>query len=174
MRIKAAMDTAQDDTTPFMVVKDDNIAVVGDPNKTEIKNFDYKITFVFPYGDDLSKYKQHEVEFKNIFIAPRQNPRIVALLTRLMPYFRKALPDGTVGDYTEAESLNILAEMDDDILDLMYKLVGSVLKIDKSLWENMRLDTVMAAFVQIVHNVPELVNEADASFQGDSGAIVRG
>ena len=173
LRIREAMDKAQDDTTPFKVIKDDQIAVVGDPNNTEVKKFDYKITFVFPDPHDMSVIREHEMEFKNVWVTPRQNPRIVALVTKLMPYFRKALPDGTVGEYTPQEANEIIANMEDEILDLMYKLVGSVLKVDKDLWDNMRLDSVLQAFLQILNNMPELANEADTSFQGNSGPIGR-
>lgn len=173
LEIKKEMDKAQEDTTPFVAVSDENIAVIGDPNKTDLKKYDYTMIFNFPVKGDPGKYTEHEVEYNNVFVSARQNPRIVALLNKLMPYFRKPLPDGTVVDYTRDEAVEILSEFEDNINDLLYKLVGSVLGVDPSLQDYMRYDKVVEAFVQIVHNIPEMVNEADMSFPYNSGTISR-
>lgn len=168
--IKGDMEKAQDDTTPFSVVKDGNMAVIGDANKTEKKNYDYEIDFYLPeITEDGQRYVKKTETFKNVFISVRQHPRIVTILAKLMPYFHKPLPSGEVVEYTPEEELDIIANFDDDIIDLMYKLVASVLGVDKAYEGNMGFESVARAFRQIVQNFPEVVNEADVSFQGDSG-----
>ena len=167
--IKGDMEKAQEDTTPFSVVKDGNMAVIGDANKTEKKNYDYEIDFYIPtYEDGVQKYVKRTETFKNVFISVRQHPRVVVLLSKLMPYFHKPLPSGEVVEYTPEEELEIVANFDGDITDLMYKLVASVLGIDKAYEDNMGFESVARAFRQIIKNFPEVVNEADVSFQGDS------
>lgn len=175
MEIKKALEKAEESDTPFLVTSEDDVAVAGDTNKTEKHKYDYTMTFVLPKKvDGEVKFIMHEATYKDIYVTPRQNPRIVAIITKLMPFFRKVFPDGTVGDYTNEEAIQLISEWDDDVIDIMYKLVGSVLGVDKSLWDNMRLSSVLAAFVQIVENVPEVVNEADVSFQGGDSPFNQG
>ena len=166
LQLKEEMENAKEDTTPYAIVDGNDIAVVGDANKTEKKNYDYTIDFYLPdfTEDGTQVYRKTTETFKNVFISVRQQSRVVMLLSKLMPYFHKPLPSGEVADYTPAEELEIISNFDDDILDLMYKLVGSVLQIDKSMEGNMGLESVSHAFVQIVRNFPEVVNEAESSF----------
>lgn len=172
LQLKEEMEKAKDDTTPYAVVDEGNMAVIGDANKTEKKNYDYEIDFYLPTfkEDGTQVYRKTTETFKNVFISVRQQSRIVMLLSKLMPYFHKPLPSGEVVEYTPSEELEIISNFDDDILDLMYKLVASVLQIDKSMEPNMGLESVSRAFVQIVRNFPEVVNEAESSFLDNSEA----
>ena len=45
MAIKEHMDEAENDETPYAAVKDNQIHIVGDPNKTEVKKRDFVIQF---------------------------------------------------------------------------------------------------------------------------------
>ena len=48
VEMKKKMDEAEEDTTPYAITDGDEISVVGDPNKTEIKKNDYVILFAYP------------------------------------------------------------------------------------------------------------------------------
>ena len=81
-----------------------------------------------------------------------------------MPYYKKPNSDGSVTEYTEEESLKIAERFDDEVVDILYETVGTVLKIDKSLREYMTLPTVLQAAAKIIRQFPEIVNEADTFF----------
>ena len=48
VEMKKKMDEAEEDTTPYAITDGDEISVVGDVNKTEIKKSDYVILFAYP------------------------------------------------------------------------------------------------------------------------------
>ena len=98
--ISEALDKAEEDTTPFMVVTDQDLNVVGDANKTELNKHDYKIAFrIFKDG----KYEWIDKEFKDVYITPRNDVKVSRMLTQLMPYFKK-IEDGVVGGYKKIET----------------------------------------------------------------------
>ena len=39
--LKGAIEKAREDDTPYIGIKDDELHVLGDPNKTEVKSADY-------------------------------------------------------------------------------------------------------------------------------------
>ena len=45
MKMKEAADKASESTIPFPIVKDGNVAVAGDPNKTELNKQEFEIDF---------------------------------------------------------------------------------------------------------------------------------
>lgn len=165
VKTKEALDSSVESTTPFLVMDDDSLAVVGDANDTQIKPHDYTIRFRVPIEENgQRKLTVKEVTYKDKYITPRQDIQIVQLITELLPYFRKANPDGTVTEYSEEELWNLLTEMDQEIFDLMYRLVGSFLGIDKSLNDYMLPGDVLTAVNKILRDYKEVVNEADTFF----------
>lgn len=165
MKIKDALDGAQESTKPFLVADNDELVVAGDANETQIELHDYKIRFRVPIEENGKRsITIKEVEYKDRYVTPRQDIQIVRLITELMPYYRKANPDGTVTEFSEEELWNILTEMDQEIYDLMYELVGTFLGIDKSLRDFMLPGDVMAAVNQILRDYKEVVNESDTFF----------
>ena len=163
--IKEGLEAAQSDTTPFLI-PDEELAVVGDANKTEINCHDFEITFRLPQKQEDGSIKQVTAtkEYKDVYITPRMDSVVIKRLTGLMPYYKKPNSDGSVTEYTEEESLKIAERFDDEVVDILYETVGTVLKIDKSLREYMTLPTVLQAAAKIIRQFPEIVNEADTFF----------
>lgn len=164
--VDAALDKAEESTTPFTIVKGDEVAVVGDANKTEINKHDYAITFRLPQKqeDGSYKYAWTTKEYKNVFITPRNDAKVVRLITSLMPYFRQ-MKDGEKKKYTEEEAVKILNDFDDKLMDLMVDTVSAVVKIPPELAEYITKDSLIAAATQIILDYPETVNEGDAFFK---------
>ena len=163
--ISEALDKAEEDTTPFMVVTDQDLNVVGDANKTEINKHDYIVNFrVFKAG----KYEWVEKEFKDVYITPRNDVKVSRMLTQLMPFFKKT-EDGKVKKFTNEEILDILTQ--DALLDTMYDTVAAILNIPDSLKDYMAPESVIQAVTQIIKDYPEAVNEADTFFGKSSGRM---
>lgn len=158
MKVDDALDKAQDSDTPFAVVANGEVNVVGDANKTEVNKHDYVINFrIFKDG----KYEWVKQEFKDIYITPRNDLKVSKMLTELLPYFRKD-ENGEVKKYERHEVLSILEQ--DTLLDTLYDTVAAVLGIPANLKPYMATDSVISAAVQIIRDFPETVNEADTFF----------
>lgn len=166
MRVKEALDDAENSTIPFPVVQDGEMAVVGDANETEINRHDFTMHFRVPQDiDGKTKYVMKEVKYNNLYITPRQDIKVVRLITEMLPYFKKIMPDGTVGEYKEGEIWDILEAMDDKVFDLMYDLTAFFLGVDPSLKDYMVPGDVIESTVKILKEYKEVVNEADTFFE---------
>ena len=163
--IKEGLEAAQSDTTPFLI-PDEELTVVGDANKTELNIHDFEITFRVPQRQEDGTVKQvtRTKEYKDVYITPRVDTAVVKMLTKLMPYYRKPMEDGTVGEFTPEETVKIIEEFDDEVVSVLYETVVTFLKIDPSLRDYMTQGSVMAAAAKIIRQFPEVVNEADTFF----------
>lgn len=165
--IKEGIDKAPESPVPFPVVKDDRMSVVGDANETQINKHDFKIRFRLPEGvvdgQKVDGGVIKEIEYKDVFITPRQSGKVVTSLCRMMPFFRKIVDNG-VEEYSSDEVAALLAEFGDDFVDNMYDLVAKVLKVDDALVDYMTPNSVVSATAQILTNYPEIVNETEAFF----------
>lgn len=165
MKLLNGIDKAEESTTPFQITSDDEIVVAGDANETQLNKHDFTVTFKTPSKDG---YVMNNVEYKDVYITPRQEPKIIRSMMDILPYYRKMQEDGTVGRYTKDEILKLVAELGDEIYDHMYDLVGTVLKIEPALRDYMSLDSVMYNTGVIFASYPEMVNEAETFFQKSS------
>lgn len=162
-----AINKAQESTRPFTVVKGDTLAVVGDANDTELKKFEYEITFKKPTYDEegnLVGKTSETKKYKNVFIAPRQQSKIVKILTMILPYFHKVNEDGSLDNYTPYELGEIFSTMDEEVYDLMYELVACVLHIPREDADYMQFSSVIGSTIKICTEFPEVVNEAESFF----------
>ena len=170
-KMEEGIDNAPESPTPFPVVKDDKLSVVGDANETQINKHDFKITYRLPEGaangEKVDGGVLKTIEYKDVFITPRQSGKVVSSLCRMLPYFRKIIDMADGKDsvsLTRDEVVAMLAEFGDDFVDNMYDLVAKVLKIDDALIDYMQPESAMQATVQIIQNYPEIINEAEAFF----------
>ena len=85
-------------------------------------------------------------------------------MTALLPYYRKVTSDGGVTRYEPVEQDQIKRGFSEDIYDLMYDLVATVLDIDQELKDYMTQKSVVEATARIIELYPELVNESDTFF----------
>lgn len=164
-KLKDQIKEAESSVTPFPVVTEKEIAVAGDANQTQVRPTTFEITFALPRdaGDKVA-YDRHTVEYKDVYPKPRNMVTIDRMLSVLMPYFKKPNEDGTVSDYSEDEMRDILMAFDEDITNIMYDLVASVIGVDKELKDFMLPSSVFAALVKIIKFFPEAWNEGDTFF----------
>lgn len=170
-KIEEGIDNAPESPTPYPIVKDEKLHVIGDANETQVNKRDFKITFRLPEGAAEGKKVEggieKEIEYKNVFIAPRQSGKVIASLCRMLPFFRKIIDTGEGKEgvsFTQEEVTSMLAEFGDEFVDDMYDLVAKVLKIDDALIDYMTPESALQATTKIISDFPEVVNEAEAFF----------
>lgn len=171
-KMEESIDNAPESPTPFPVVKNEKLSVIGDANETQVNKHDFTIVFRLPEGvadgEKVPGGVLKEVEYKDVFVAPRQSGKVVASLCRMLPFFRKIIDtaDGSKEgvSFTQDEVVEMLAEFGDDFVDDMYDLVGKFLKIDDALVDYMLPESAMKATLQILNEYPEIINEAEAFF----------
>ena len=157
-----------------MVATEGELAVVGDANKTQINTHDFEITFRIPKEKEGGGYEYvlTAKKFKDVYITPRQDTKVVRALTLLIPYYRSVTEEyGTdvkIEDLTDEQKLEVATNMSDELYDAMYDVVGSVLKIDGELREYMIPASVLNATVQIILAFKEVANETDSFFEHSS------
>lgn len=173
-RINDSIKKAEDDTTPYPVVIDNKVHVVGDANKTEVKARDYTMKFRFPkeyakyfegqISEELGNYIIIETEYKDVHISPRSDLKILAAISKIFPYVKKLGDDGNIEEMTDEELITMCLEMPNEIEDAMYILTASILGVDDEMREWMLATSVFNFVSRFIDDFPEVVNEADAFF----------
>lgn len=174
LKIADSLKNAEKDDTPFAVIKDDEIAVVGDANKTHVKRNEYVVSFRFPLSNEIYKTPESKVigdfyitniAYKDVMITPRKDLTIVGAIMKLIPYFKNLVETGEVIDKTEEELFDVFLNLKTDILDAMYNVVSTMLEIDDRIVDNMMPTSVFKVCAQLIEDYPEVFNEADLFFE---------
>lgn len=173
LKIRDAMKKAEESETPFPILKDGELAVVGDVNDLGPHKHDYTVAFRFPKsagteGKEVGDYVITEVEFKDKFISGKSDFAVMRELVTLIPYFKNLNEDGTVTDRTEEELAQVVKELNDGIVDSIYRTIGAVLGIDNDMLERIPAHSAIQTITEIISNNSSAFNEADIFF-GSSG-----
>ena len=179
--LKKAIKEAEDDNTPYIGIKDDELHVLGDPNKTEIKAADYVVHFAFPNtdewraraeanGDEIGKTTQDgryflsKRTYKNVYLSPRRIGAVVSTLAQIEAFLFKITENGEIKELSYDEMQSLITIMNGELSDATYDLVATVLRIpyDEEEWM-LPMNTIENA-VKIAYNNPSAVNEADLFF----------
>lgn len=169
LKIKDAMKQAEESETPFPILKDGELAVVGDVNDIGKKKHDYTIKFRFPEtwgvkGEKVGDYTITEVEYKDKFINPKRDFDIARELMNIEPFFNHLREDGSIEERTQEELAQVVFELNDEIVDSLYRIVATVLEIDDELACYMLPVSVFKAVADIISNNASAWNEADVFF----------
>ena len=162
IQLKEAREKAMEDTTPFPVMKDGDLAVVGDANKTEINKHDFVLTFIVP--DKNGQYVKRDVEYKGIYMKPRQAVTVQRLMTALQPLYSMVKPGGKVEDYTEEEMMELAVAYEGTVLDQIYRLVAVVLGVNDELVDFIDPESAVNAYHKIMKLYPDMVKASDSFF----------
>lgn len=163
--IDTAFKEAEKDDTPFLIATEDELIVAGDANKTELNIHDFEITFRIPVEENGAvKYVTKTKQYSGVYITPRQEPRILKTLTAMLPFYNRITADGGLAKMTQEEINLMLISEDDAMLDAMYELVGTVLRIDPELSDYMLPSSVLASTANILQAFPEMVNAGNVFF----------
>ena len=167
IELKEAKEKAMESDIPFPIVKGEDIAVVGDANKTEINKYNFKLTFIIPNKD--GRYEAKTVEYREVYLKPRQAVTVQRLMTALQPLFYKVLENGRVQDLSDEEMIEVATLYEGTVLDQMYHLVATVLGVDERLMDYIEPTSALEAFHQIMLQYPDLVKASDSFFELSSG-----
>ena len=169
-----SMQEAEKDDTPFPVVTDDGVNVVGDANKTKVKKRNYSVRFRFPKEraadfdekeiiQEVGDYIIVSVDFDDVHIVPRRDTEITAAIVKILPYVKK-LQEEKIADRTPEEMVELVKTVNKDIGDDIYDVVAAVLNVDESIKDYMLFTDVMDLLVKLPDDFPEVFNEADGFF----------
>lgn len=179
--LKGAIEKAREDDTPYIGIKDDELHILGDPNKTEVKSADYVVHFAFPNtdewkarveanGDEIervtedNRYILAKRTFKNVYLSPRRMGAAVTTLAQIESFLYKILDNGEIKALSYEETVAMMSVMNGELSDATYELVATVLRIPYEEMEWMLpLNTIENA-VKIAFNNPSAINEADLFF----------
>ena len=179
--LKGAIEKAREDDTPYIGIKDDELHVLGNPNKTEIKPADYVVRFAFPNtpewmaraesnGDKItgtSKDKQFlltERYFKNVYLSPRRMGAVVSALAQIESFLYQITENGELKELSRAEMMGLAQVMNGELSDATYDVVATVLRIPYDEIEWMLPLNTLENVVKIAKNNPSAINEADLFF----------
>lgn len=180
VKIKEALKEAPKDDTPFPVVSQGKLTVVGDANKTEVKERNYTIEFHFdPIEVEALGIDEEEIEkwvegqavvhmdFDHVTIKPRYRPEVDAAIVKILPYFWRLNEETKkLEERTDDEMTELVNDMCIEIGDDMYNLVAAVCRVDRRIVENMEWASVSDTIIQIIKDFPEVFNGNEGTFPG--------
>ena len=180
--LKDAIEKADKDDTPYMGIKDEELHVLGNPNKTEVKSADYMVRFAFPNNEEWRKRAERmgdkvgkttddgrfflaERTYKDVYLTPRRIGSVVETLAIIESFLYKISENGELKDLSYDEMYSLMSMMNNELSDATYELVAAVLRIPFDEMDFMLpMNTVQNA-VKIAENNPSAVNEADLFFE---------
>lgn len=179
--LKTAFEEAKKDDTPYIGMRDDEIHVLGNPNKTEIKPADYMVHFAFPNiekwreraeanGDKIGKttedgrYFLASRKYKDVYLTPRRISGALVALTQIESFIYKIDENGNAEEMTREEIVSLLTVMNGELSDATYELVARVLGIPYDEVDFMLPSNTVENAIKIALNNPSALNEADLFF----------
>lgn len=184
LKLNESLVKVEDDTTPYAVVTNNEIAVIGDAGKTEPKVHDYTIELRFPrrmedqiHGitDKTDNFVFTNIEFKDVTITPQDDMKVVLAITKMLPFFLQARDDGTLDRINEGETnIRELLEMaEDELIDALYNVVATMLKVDEKIVPYMLPVSVFETVGQLIEDFPEAFAEADGFFESSTANTLK-
>lgn len=177
MNLSDSMQKAKDDPTPFALVNNDVINVIGDPNKTETVKNDYVMAFRVPKtfyeekgftdsAEDIGEFKSFTRHYKDVTITGFTDLKIMSAMLKLQPFFMKAKEDnnGSLEYRDKTDMIHVMAVASQDIILAMYNVAAALLGIDDELGQFMYPAFVMKTLNTLFESHPEMLNEVDGFF----------
>lgn len=176
IEMKKRMDEAENDTTPYAIVKDDEISVVGDPNNTEIEKHDYVIQLAYPntpaWQEKLEKdgakifnttanYIGVERHYNDVWVAPRVYTAVQTAFAELYQFFNVITENGEIRDLTDDEIVTAIRLLSQEMMEKMYHAVATVLRIPEEEEQFMLPMNTMSAVMMMIQDFPEIINGMD-------------
>lgn len=182
--LKKSMDEAENDTTPFAIVENDQIQVVGDVSKTEVKKHDYRMQFYYRNNEANKKvieengikliketpnYLIVEREYKDVWVSPRVHMAIHTAFLELYRFFVATNDDGELRDMTIDEIVEVMHMLDQQMIEAMCHAVATVLRIPPNEEELMVPEITVDCVAKMIRDFPEIINGVDFFTDRSSG-----
>ena len=176
IEMKKKMDEAENDNTPYAIVANDQIQVVGDPNQTEVKKHEYKVQFAYPNTkewkevlkeegvrllNETENYIGAERTYKNVWVSPRYHTAVQTSFVELYRFFVATTEDGELRDLTPDEIIEVLRMLDQPMQDAMCHAIATVLRIPREMEEFIMLPSAVSVVMQMIQEFPEIINGVD-------------
>lgn len=176
--MKKAMDEAENDTTPYAISDEtEGLQVVGDPNKTELKKYEYTIYFAYPPKaswkqrlgtmpdveilEETPNYIKCKRTFKDVWIPPRIYTSVQTAFAEIYQFFNVITEDGSLRDLTDEEIIVALRMLSQDMIEAMCHAVATILRIPENEEQCMVSITVIPVVMQMINDFPEIINGMD-------------
>lgn len=184
IEMKKKMDNAENDTTPFAILDDDDeINIVGDVSKTETKKHDYTLIMYYPNRDEFRKklddegvtieketpnYLVFRRTYQDVWVPPRIYTAVQEAFTEVYRFFNVIVDDGGVRDLTEEEVGEVLRIMGQDVMERMIHAVATILRMPQ--WEEECVYSLQMPMIvmKLIDDFPEIVNGVDFFTKGSS------
>lgn len=164
---------AEEDDTPVIALVNDELNIVGDANKTAVNKHTYTLRFRFP--QEMSDYKTpesvdvgawfiNEIVYKDVFVSPRRDLKVVSAIMSIIPFFKSVSESGELTNKGSEELLEFARNLPDEIIEDMYDIVSAFLNVDESLIGYMSPFSVIDVMGSLIQDYPEVFNEADIFF----------
>ncbi len=184
-----AAEEAKKDDTPYVALVDDEINVLGNPNKTELKKHNYTVNFAIPNTAqnkamlkasdtkiefESENYLRIKREFKDVYVPARRATDIAEAFTRVQAFINKVTILNDDGDleislHSEAEMLEVMSELNTEVEDAMYRAVGTFFGLNEYDADCMILPSVIYNAILIAINNPEVMNGSEVFFGFSQG-----
>lgn len=169
LRVKHAIEKAEDNTKPIATVVDDQVVARGDVNDIEVLSKDYTADFVVPKDlapEGAEKLKtgfyKFSIEYKDVLPTVKQGVKLTSAGVQLLPFFKSLKDDGTIENMSDAEALQeIYANLADETVDALYWLVVAFLNIDKELEEYLTPGSAIRIGASLVEDFPHVFDQSD-------------
>lgn len=181
--LKVAEEAKKDDT-PYVAIADDEINVLGNPNKTEVIKHDYTVDFAFPNTKEnkemlkrngieikleTDNFLRFEREFKNAYLVPRYATDVIEAFTRVQAFINKVTVLDDEGNLevsirTDDEMLEVMTELNRETEDAIYNAVGKFFRLNDYEIDCMVLPSVIFNAINIALNNPDLMNGSEIFF----------
>lgn len=175
---KHMIEKTAESTRPYPIITDEGVAVHGDVNDIQKVEDDYSIKFRVPKSmvqevpenvKALDNYYIFEVEYNDVSITGKDDLAIAKSILDIQPFIKSIQQEDetgkiTVENLTDKEMLDMLVETEDQVIEGIYKIVATFLKVEADLIEYMLPFSVMNVLAKLTQNHPEVFKEADAFF----------
>lgn len=179
--LQGAIKEARNDDTPYIGIKDDEIHVQGNPNKTEVTPADYTVYFAFPNNDEYKKraktkgdefiqlsddkrFAIYKRTIGNVYLTPRRVGAVISTIAMIESFIFKVTDNGEVKELSYEEMQALMYTLNGELSDATYDLVATVLRIPFDEEEFMLPLNTAENAIKIAVNNPSAVNEADLFF----------
>lgn len=180
-----ANEKAKTDDTPYIAVENDELHVIGDPNKTEVKKHNYVIDFAFPNTAEIKQmlkdngekilletedFIKVRREFKDMYLLPRRATHVMEAFAQVQTFITSVSRENEDGELeftpkTEKEMLTMLKTLNREVEDSIYRAVGAFLRLSDFETDCMILTDVMYNAVKIASDNPDLMNGSNLFFE---------